>query len=137
MLCVDKSHLSKYGIEVEDIKGWLIDSAQMTSHFNIISKELGIDPRLQRIDKYAPIYYVNEYTRFSSMLLIYYTEDMPLRAEQNMLFLGSILRFNKDADVVCQVLEGRHCQGSIHKDEDGEYQFVKTSLNWLRDKHIL
>ncbi len=136
MLCVDKKYLQAVGMDSEEICGWIIDSAQTTSHFNVLRKDLGVNPNAQRINEYAPQYFVDENLKFSKMLLIFYEKDMPCRPEQNMLFYKSILTFSPQADIEYQMLEGGHCHGSSKKDEDGEYPYVKTSLKWLKEKGL-
>lgn len=136
MLCLDKHYLGGVDIDAEQIDGWIIDSAQTTSHFNVLEKERGANPLIQRIDEYAPLYFVNENTRFTKMLLVFYEEDMPMRPEQNRLFYKTVLAFNKEADIAYKELFGTHCYGSSHKDEDGEYPFVKTAFAWLGEKGL-
>ena len=136
MLCFDKHYLNDVGIEPQEIKGWLIDSAQTTAHFNVLKYELGESPNAQRINEYAPQYFVNERSSFTKILLIFYKNDIPCRYEQNMLFYKSILAFNNNADINYQVLEGEHCHGSSIRDADGEYAYVKVALNWLKEKKI-
>ncbi len=133
MLCTNGTYLSSVGIDRKEIKGWIIDSAQTTSHFNVQAYEKGIDQWLQRIDEYAPLYYVNKDTSFSKMLLLFYAEDMPCRAEQNMLFYKAIKHYNPNAKVVYKQLPGTHCYGSTQKEEDGEYRYVKETLTWLKN----
>ncbi len=132
MLCLNGKYL-------QDIKvdGWLIESPQTTSHFNVIKYELGCDPRLERIDEYAPLYYVGPDTAFSRMLLLFYDNDMPCRYEQNMLFVKAVKRFNPEADLEYRVLSGTHTQGSAKKDEDGQYPVAKLTLDWLRRKELI
>ena len=136
MLCLDKKYLGGVGIDPSAIDGWIIDSAQTTSHFNVLQQECGSHVFVQRIDEYAPLYYLDENTDFTKMLLIFYQEDMPMRPEQNMLFYKTVLAFKKDADIVYTQLTGGHCHGSEKKDEDGQYAFVKTAFAWLKEKGL-
>lgn len=131
MLCFNTQYLADVGVDAKEITAWIIDSAQTTSHFNVIQEEEHLDELCQRIDKYAPLYYVNKATSFSKMLLLFYAEDMPCRPEQNMLLYKNILAYNKDADISYVQLPGSHCAGSTKKDDDGEYPFVKAALHWL------
>jgi hypothetical protein len=96
-----------------------------------VLKYAGFDERLERINEFSPLYYVDENTAFSKMLLLFYEEDMPCRAEQNMLFYKSILHFNKNADITYARLPGSHCYGSTVRDADGEFRFVKEAFSWL------
>lgn len=134
MLCMDEKYLQNVGINPTEICGWIIDSAQTTSHFNVLKYDLGEHPLAQRINEYAPQYFVDGETNFSKMLLIFYEKDMPCRYEQNMLFYKSVLSFDETADIEYKVLAGGHCHGSSVKDDDGEYAYVKTALEWLREK---
>ncbi|MBQ8375048.1 MAG: alpha/beta hydrolase [Clostridia bacterium] len=136
MLCLEKKYLNAVGIDPLEIEGWIIDSAQTTAHFNVLKYELGEHPLSQRINEFAPQYFVNEATKFTKMLLIFYEHDMACRYEQNMLFYKSVLAFNKEADICYQVLPGGHCHGSSVKDDDGEYAYVKTAFRWLEEKDL-
>jgi len=137
MLCLNGEWLRNVGVNVEDIKGWIIDSAQTTSHFNVIKYEKGLDSKKQLIDEFAPLYYVSDDTRFSKMLIVYYTNDIPCRPEQNKLFVKAVKNFNPKADIESVELFGTHCQGSTSKGEDGIFPFIKVSEKWLKDKNLL
>lgn len=132
MLCLRKNYLQHI-----HIAGWLIESPQTTSHFNVIKYEKGLDPRLERIDEYAPLYYIGSDTSFSKMLLMVYDNDMPCRYEENMLFVKQIQRFDPEADLECQVLTGTHTQGSAKKDADGLYPVYKLTLDWMQRKELI
>lgn len=136
MLCMDEHYLKDVGIDPHEIVGWISDSAQTTAHFNVQKYEQGEHKHAQRINEYAPQFFVGEETDFSHMLLIFYENDMPCRPQQNMLYYQSILTFRPEADVETCLLPGKHCQGSSKKDEDGEYPFVKVTLDWLRRKEL-
>ena len=133
MLCVNDKFLLGQGVNPQEISAWLIDSAQTTSHYNVLKYELGEDCLSQRINEFAPLYYINKETSFSKMLLIFYTNDMPCRYEQNMLFYSSILAYNKNAKVQYKVLQGEHCAGSSIKDSNGNYPFVLECLSFLKN----
>ena len=134
MLCVNDEYLKSVGIDNKEIAGWIIDSSQTTAHFNVLKYELGEDTRAQRINEFAPQYFVSDKTEVSKMILIFYENDMSCRYEQNMLFYKSILAFNKQSNIVYKVLPGGHCHGSIDPNEDGKYDYVETMLQWLKDR---
>lgn len=134
MLCLDGKYLAAHGITPSEIKGWIIDSAQTTSHFTVINRELGEDERRQLIDEYAPLYYVRDGVRVGKMLTIYYENDMPCRPEQNLLFAAAVRAFNPGADIETVCLPGGHCHGSSEKDADGRYGFMKVAEKWLKEK---
>ena len=76
LLCVDKKYLSSVKVNSSKIVVWCIESAQMTEHYNFL-REKGLDSRLQRINEFSPLYFINENTCFSKMLLIFYDNDIP------------------------------------------------------------
>lgn len=136
MLCMDRKYLHEVGIDSTEICGWIIDSAQTTAHFNVLKYDFGEHPCVQRINEYAPQYFVGQNMNFSKMLLIFYEKDMPCRPEQNLLFYKSVFEFQPHADIQYQMLAGGHCHGSSHKDDDGEYPYVKTALQWMQEKNL-
>ncbi len=136
MLCFNQKYLANEGIDNAEVIGWISDSAQTTSHFNVIKYEMGISPKTQLINEYSPMFYLNEQSSFTKLFLIYYTNDRPCRPEQNKLFYSAVKNFNPDADISIVELVGKHCAGSSKKDEDGNYPFVLTAFNWLKEKNI-
>ena len=130
MLCFNKEYLLEAGVDPNLIIGWISDSAQTTSHFHILEYELGLNPWVQRIDKYAPIYYVDENIDFSHLLLTTYEDDMPNRLEQNKLLLSTVKNFNKDLDIELHILKGNHCHGSCVLNENNEYDLVELIDEW-------
>ena len=132
MLCVNPDYFEKAKVDTSKISGYIADSAQTTTHFNVL-KERVMDSRLERIDDGAPLYYLNENTNVSNLLIIYYSNDMYCRAEQNELFYKSILRFCPNNNIKMVTLEGDHCNGSINKNEQGSYDFNNTVLEFIKD----
>lgn len=136
MLCCRPEFLAAHGIQSQSVDGWLIDSAQTTAHYKVLAHEREEDCRLQRIDEYAPLYYVNADLNFQAMLVDWYSSDMPCRAEQNMLFVRAVREFAATVDISTVCMEGTHCSGSIHKDAEGEYPFVRHALRWLSERQL-
>jgi len=136
MLSLDKRYLADAGVDAEKIDAWLFDSAQMTSHFNVLNRETGENRWAQRIDKYAPLYYIGEGVKVSPTFITFYEKDMPCRAEQNQLFYKALLHFYPQADVKTVLLAGEHCHGTSQKDEDGQYEFLKHALPWLKERSL-
>ena len=132
MLCLHEEYLQYVDIHNEDIIGWISDAGQTTTHFNLLKYERGLDPMLQRIDDSAPLYYVNDKTKLSHLLLMAYEKDLPNRVEQNKLLMSAIKNYNKNADVEFKLLKEWHCHGSSALDEDGEYEAVKVIKQWAK-----
>lgn len=134
MLCFNKEYLSNVGINPNEVKAWLSDSAQPTTHFHILEIERGLDPSLQIIDEGAPLYYIDKNINFSHLLLLSYENDMPNRLEQNKLLLSTIKHYNPSLDVELHILKGGHCHGSGVLDEDNEYELIKVIKEWMKDR---
>ena len=136
MLCLNEKYLLNQGVNPKNIFAWFSDSAQVTSHFNVLNKEKGLHQLTQRIDKSSPLFYVNENTSFSKMFLILYDNDMPCRYEQNKLFIENILCFNKDAKIEHILLSGTHCSSAKMLDENGKTMFSSLLIKWLNGESI-
>lgn len=132
MLCLDERYLRGFGADSREIDGWFIDSAQQTTHFNVL-RERGEDPDLQRIDEAAPLYYVNKQTQISKMKLVFYTQDMFCRLEQNMLLYRAICGFCGEECISYEILEGGHCSGSSVK-QDGVYPTIVRLADFVLER---
>lgn len=132
MLCFNKEYLESVDVKTSNVSYWISDAAQPTSHFNILKYEKGLSPLLQRIDETAPLYYVDENTKFSHLLLMAYQQDLPNRVEQNQLLVSTLKSFNESADVTLKILQKWHCHGSSELDSDGEYEVVKVIKGWIK-----
>lgn len=132
MLCMNEQFLREVGLSPLEIKGFISDSGQMSDHFHVQQFEKGIDPWQQRITEYAPLYYVAPEIKTSSIFLIWYSDDMFCRKEQNILFAKALKYYFPDIDLEYQELPGGHCQGSGQVDETGEYPFVRLLDDWLK-----
>ena len=133
MMCFS-NYLKDEGIDPLDIKGWIFESGQPTSHFNIMNIEKGEDPYIQRIDEIAPLFYIKPDVKMSPALVVLYKEDLPNRYEQNKLMISAIRNYNKAADITELLLPGGHCASSTIRDEKGKFPFVKAVLPWLKSK---
>ena len=132
MLCFNKEYLANEGIDSEEISGWFIDSAQTTSHFNVLQQERGVHKLTQRIDEFSPMYFLNEDSKFSKMMLILYDQDMACRYEQNQLFYKAVLAFNPDAKIEYRLVSGKHCSAGKQVTENGGSLYVDIFLAWDR-----
>ena len=131
MLCFNTEFLANEGIDTKEIKGWFIDSAQTTSHFNVLVQETGVNKLTQRIDQYSPMYYLDENTQFSKMMLVLYDQDMVCRYEQNMLFYKAVLAFNPEAKIDYRLVSGKHCSAAKQRKEDGQSLYEEIFFEWV------
>ena len=130
MLAFDKTYFESAGVDRSAISGFISDSAQTTTHFNVL-RERNVDKRYERIDDASPMYHLSERSDIKNLLLIYYTNDMPCRPEQNRLFYKSICRLCPDMNAQLIELPGKHCNGSSHRNENGTFDFNDTLLEFI------
>jgi len=128
LLCLDQHYLRDAGICQEQIAGYISDSAQQFCHYNVL-RELGQDRRLERIDEHAPIFYINSDLRIRPLLLLYYSDDIKCRPEENRLLYTSLQKLLPECNVHISELPGPHCCQC--QDENGEYLFVKRMLEFI------
>ena len=131
MLCFNKEYLDFARVKRDQIVGWVSESGQTTTHFNILERERHMNPWIQRIDEAAPLFYVDEKVDFSHLLLVTYEKDLPNRIEQNDLLVSTIKFFKRKLDVHHEILDGAHCAGSSILNEDGEYDMVDLIKGWV------
>lgn len=137
MLCLNKKYFNNLKIDESIIKGYVSDSGQPTTHYHILEYERGLNPLVQRIDKAAPLFYVDKCSSFPPLLLTVYNDDLPNRLEQNKLFISAINNINPNLDVSLKILDGGHCHGSCELAADGEYELIKVFQNWASKKVII
>lgn len=134
MLCFDKRYLMKNGVSPLQIKGWLIESAQQTVHFNVL-RERGEDKRKERLDEAAPLWFVDGELLFTKLRLLCYDDDIVCRRKQNELLYESVLHFSPTADIGLKVLQGTHCRASAVK-ENGKYPFAEMLCDFVFGREI-
>lgn len=127
MLCLDERYLLSAGLSRDCISGYVSESSQQFAHYNIL-KYKGIDSRLEIIDETAPINYVRDGIRIQPLLMLYYSEDMVCRPEENKLMYKSLKRFLPvDFPLEIAEIKGRHCRPE--KPEalcDTVFRFIKN-----------
>ena len=130
MLYCDKQYLAAHGLKSSDFTGFISDSSQMTTHFNVL-RERGLNTKLERIDDGSPLYFVDENLDLVPLLLIYYAKDMVCRPEQNRLFHRAISHVFPDANIPMIELPGGHCAGRLKK-ENGEYDLINAITDFVK-----
>lgn len=91
MLAMDSTYLLKYGIHPDDIWIYFTESAQMTTHFNIL-RERGISAGSNTtiVDEYAPSYYKRKVKSVFILATGDRNLDMAGRYEQNTTFCNNL-----------------------------------------------
>ena len=130
MLAMNPRYLDRAGVDRSRISGYISDSAQVTTHFNVL-RERGLDTRLERIDEAAPLYYLTESCPVDHLLMIWYDQDMPCRPQQNLLMLTALKRFFPERDIQGVQLTGTHCSGSSRKNDRGTFDYGDELLKFI------
>ena len=131
MLCFDCSWLGKHGISPLDLAGFVHDSGQPTTHFNVL-KERGMDTKRVVIDESAPIYHVGVDEVYPRMLIIVAEQDRRNRNEQNALLLSTLRHFGHEEDKVgFLVMPGKHVSYVGRLDDNGESEFGKAIFDFI------
>lgn len=131
MLCLDKRYFADIGFDRGLVAGYVSDSAQTTTHFNVL-RERGISSSVERIDDGAPLYFVSENCDFKSLLLLCYENDMPCRVTQNRLLYESLKRNYPQGRTELQVLPGYHVKGSLERNANGAFDYVEKLLAFIK-----
>lgn len=132
MLAFDQHYLRDAGVDPMSIAGFLSDSAQTTTHFNVLKRDRDTNGSLERIDDAAPLYHVSPDLKLNSLLLIYYTNDVKCRPEQNRLLYASLCKLCPELKVEIAELPGKHTNGSQYRNEQGTFDYNNTVLDFIR-----
>ena len=128
MLCLDKKYLQDEGVLQEEITGYISESAQQFAHFSVL-EDRGFDPRIERIDETAPISFLKEGLVIRPLILLYYSDDMYCRPEENLLMYRSMKRFvPEDSVLSLQMIPGGHCKPDDPEERLAAYTgFIKAA----------
>ena len=130
MLAFNTAYLQNVGIDVAEIDGWLIESGQPTTHFEILSRR-GVSSSAEVVDEFAPMYYVKSSMSFRNMLLMSYTDDIAGRLKQNTELYNKLVELGMGDEVTFKVLYGQHVVGS-NVAYRGRYFYSDIILDFLQ-----
>ena len=110
MLCFDRKYLTACDVDFSKITGFVFNSGQPTTHFNIL-RERGIDSRKCIVDEAAPLYHIDEYNNQPPMLIFCADNDMVNRYEQTRLLIGTLECMNYPREnIQFELMKGHsHC----------------------------
>lgn len=135
MLCFDKKYLGIHGIDADSLAGYICDSAQLTTHFNIL-KERGMDEKRTVVDEDSPLYHVQAGRNYPPMWFIIGDKDMPNRYEYTQLMLSTMKRFGYTENVEYSYMTNcTHCLYLGTYDEEGNNDFAKMVEGFI-GRHI-
>jgi len=110
MLCFDHQFLAKYGVDADQIDGFVHDAGQPTCHFNEL-KYRGLDSRRLIVDERAPLYHIGTRESYPPMLFLVSDDDMENRLEQTLLVMSTMKHFRYDeSKYELKILHGKHCR---------------------------
>lgn len=133
MLCFDKTYLEKRNISQDKICGFVHDSGQPTTHFNVL-KYSGEDSRRVVIDSRAPLFFIGLEKSYSPMLVLVADKDMENRYEQTMLLMSTLKHFRYDmSKIKLKVMHGGHCMHLFAKEDDGTTIFGKIIFEFVSE----
>ena len=132
MLCFDKKYLAARQIDSNSITGYIFNSAQPTTHFNVL-RERGLDTRRVVADVAAPIYHISENSDAAPMLILVADNDIPNRLEQTVLFYNTLKLFGYDeAKISMRIMKGyEHCGYNQSTDGEGKNIFAGLILDFI------
>lgn len=130
--------LAAWGVEEENVAGYIFDAGQPTVHYNIL-RERGMDTRAVRVDEAAPLYYleqerpVHAHQRY---LFLVTDHDMAGRKEQNELLMRTMEAYHYEkSQIDYRIIRGYgHTEYTGVTDSAGKYPYVTLLRDFLDGK---
>ena len=132
MLCFNTKYLCQAGVNPDYISGYIHDSGQPTSHFNVL-KEYGTNSKRLIVDETAPLYFVGIEKQYPLTMFIVSDNDIPGRLEQTQLLVATMKSFGyNESKINYLIMHGTHCEHVEKIDENGETVFGKLILDYIK-----
>ncbi len=132
MLEFDGEFLRARGIDPLDVKGYIHNAGQPTTHFKVLDAERGITDRARVIaDEKSPIFHAGEAENYSPMLIINADNDSVNRYEQTQLFMSTLKYLGYEDKITFKLMHGTHCSYDFENDENGENVFSKLIIDFI------
>ncbi len=97
MLYFNKEYLQSAGVDLSQVKAFVMDAGQPTTHFNVLNFERKLDGRAVVIDEAAALYYLREEYKQPEkepyVAIFAADRDMVNRLEQNKMLETAMLHF--------------------------------------------
>lgn len=139
MLCFDRKYLTACGIDFNKITGFVFNSGQPTTHFNVL-RERGIDSRRCIVDEAAPLYHIDEYNNQPPMLIFCADNDIVNRYEQTQLLIATLKSMNYPSEnIYFELMKGHsHCDYIENDDLFAEkiIAFISKTMKDETNKHF-
>ena len=132
MLCFDKKYLAPYGIDPDQLGGFVHDAGQPTTHFNVL-RERGLDQRRTLIDEAAPIYHITQDRNYAPMQIYVAEHDMLNRLEQTQLMIATLKSFGYDDSKLDYrfMKDYTHCSYICIQKEDGSWPYADMITTFI------
>lgn len=132
MLCFDKKYLGKYGIDPNSLEGYILDSPQCSTHFNVI-RERGLDTRRVIIDDASIIYHIEENPNQPKILILVSDNDVQNRLEQSSLCISTLTHFEYNNEKTkFKIIKGYdHC-GYTDEIKFGKSTFISLIEDFIK-----
>lgn len=131
MLYFDRTYLQEVGLDPGIAKGYIFDAGQPTTHFRVL-QERGDDPRLVRIDRAAPLFFIDrdveDEENLPRFLLVVAQDDLPNRLEQTYLLRRTMLHFGyPEKNIAMHIFEN-----STHTSYIGSKEYLKLLVEFMK-----
>lgn len=138
LLCYDRRYLGAHGISPTDIRAFIHDAGQPTTHFNVL-KEDDIPRYRCVVGEKAPIYYVGMDKEYPPQQFFVADKDIPCRYEETMLLISTLRALKYDMDKVrLEYMEGyTHTEYLGKNDENGKSIFGERVYSFLTDMEVI
>lgn len=131
MLCFDESYLAKRGLNADSFGGYIFNSPQPTTHFNVL-RERGMDKRRLVVDTAAPVYHIRDGRSYPRMLFVTASSDLANRTAQIRMTVDLLSVFGYGDRTEYLYMDGyRHCKYDLAKDENGRLFFADTVEHFI------
>jgi acetyl esterase/lipase len=125
---MDKSYLAKHNVSLKKIAGLMPVSGQMITH-STIREERNVPRGTIIVDRFAPIYHAGKASL--PCLCICGDDDLPLRCEENIFFVGALKAAgNKNARYF--EVKGRNHSTIVEELHDEDDGVARAMLNFIR-----
>lgn len=132
MLAFDRRYLAAQGIAPEDMRGFIFDAGQPTTHFELL-RQRGMDEKRLIVDETAPLYHICDARPGRPLLIITAENDMPARVEQNALMRRVLLNYGYPEALIEQhMMKGYgHCGYCGDVKPDGSFAYGDICADFI------
>ena len=128
LLAMDVRYLAAVGVPLQDMAGFLLVSAQVTTHFSL-REERGASKDAILSDEASPAYYIRKDT--PPLLCVMGDDDVPARLEENAYFVAA-LKAAGNAKVSLEVIQGRNHASIVDPMSEPDDALALLMGKWIK-----